>query len=269
MKAALSGGTPETVASGQSTPTRIVATGGNVYWVNAGTQANNYSDGSIMSLVGGEFTTIARSQNNVVSLAVDSKYAYWAAGRNRTRCRRLDNESGLASGTDPVSLAKGRVHPIAIALDASNIYWVEQGTSDWGSPVSDGNVMKLAFDADASAMQTLASSQPSPMAIAVDANNVYYATADTVFKISLPDGKSTQLATGQSQPFALVADATDVYWTNVFSGTLSSVPIAGGAKPVILARAQTYALGFALDNTDVYWVTQTDIGAGGILKTPK
>ncbi len=242
-----------------------------MYWVNAGTQANNYSDGFIMSLVGGELTTIARSQNNVVSLAVDSKYAYWANAGTKSN-QYADGsimKADLASGTDPVPLAKGRVHPIAIALDASNIYWVEQGTSDWGSPVSDGNVMKLAFDADASAMQTLASSQPSPMAIAVDANNVYYATADTVFKISLPDGKSTQLATGQSQPFALVADATDVYWTNVFSGTLSSVPIAGGAKPVILARAQTYALGFALDNTDVYWVTQTDIGAGGILKTPK
>jgi hypothetical protein len=40
----------------------------------------------------------------------------------------------LASGA-VTPLATGRVYPRAVALDANNIYWVEQGTGNWGNVV--------------------------------------------------------------------------------------------------------------------------------------
>jgi hypothetical protein len=271
MKGAIGGGAAVPIATSQNRPIRVVTNSGNVYWANAGTEANSYSDGSIMKL--GVPPPLATGQNNIAALAVDSKYVYWA--NNGTQ--KSSSTDGSIMKADPasgnvVTLAKDRAHPRAIALDASNIYWVEQGSSDWGVPAPDGNVMKLALDAPdaATSPQILASSLPAPMAIAVDANNVYYAAADSVFKISLSDGKTTtKLASGQSQPYTLLADATDLYWTNLRSGAVTTVPIAGGTNSVILARALSYAYGLALDSTNIYWVMRTSTGVGGLLKMPK
>jgi hypothetical protein len=274
-RASLSGGIPEVIASGQSAPTHIVVADGIVYWLNAGTEAKSFADGSIMRMqraVAPE--SLALGQNNAAALAADSRFIYWANAGTKSKLytdgavMKLDLAAGILA--TPVPLATSRVHPRGVAVDAVNIYWVEQGSGNWGSPTADGQVLKLALDASSGTLPTvLAKNLLAPMAITVDANSVYVGCSDSVLKIALGDAKATTLATGQSQVFALAVDSTDVYFTSVFAGSLVTVPIAGTASPVTLARGQNYAVGLALSETDVYFATQTETLRGGIQKTPK
>jgi hypothetical protein len=269
-RASLGGGTPEILVSGQDIPTRLVVSHGNLFWVNAGTQANNYTDGTIMTLVNGVPTQLASRQNNAYSLAVDAQSAYWvnmgtpSKGYVDGAIMKIDL---MAAGSSPVVLAPNLVHPRALAVDASAVYWVEQGTSNWGQYTTDGQVVRLGFDK--TTPEILVPKQPSPMAIAVDASNVYFSTTDGVYEYSLTDGTKTTLADRQSWAQWLLVDGTDLYFTNFFDGSVMSVPIAGGSLPVTLARGQHYARAPATDGTNLYWVALDDSGAGGIMAMPK
>jgi hypothetical protein len=77
-----------------------------------------------------------------------------------------------------------------------------------------------------------------------------------------------------SDPVALAVDATNVYWVNYGSASVFSVPIGGGT-PVMLAQQSAtdpYLYepnAIAVDGTSVY-VAATGQTTGGILKiTPK
>lgn len=271
MRATLASGAPEAIASGQTTPANIALAGGNVVWVNAGTPSSDgeFLDCSIVALSNGNLTTLAAGQSNVDSLVIDANYAYWSnAG---TLSKKFADGAimrvGLTAGGTVERLVSGRVHPRGVTLDANSIYWAEQGTGFWGDPKLDGNVMKLTLG-EAIPVALVANVQ-APLAVAVDANNVYYSTVGGVYKVPLVGGEPTVLATGQSQPVNVAVDATNVYWTNEYDGSLMRVPVDGGKAPVALARGQSYGVGLALDATNVYWITQDGTGAGGVLKTTK
>jgi len=50
MRVPVTGGTPSTFVTGQPLPSSIAVTSTCVYWTNQGTAANNYTDGSVMSM---------------------------------------------------------------------------------------------------------------------------------------------------------------------------------------------------------------------------
>jgi hypothetical protein len=125
---------------------------------------------------------------------------------------------------------------------------------------------------------TLASGQSSPMAIAVDLTDVYWANSGTpgtggfsngtgsIVKIPTGGGDPVTLATGQDGPNAIAVDGESVYWTNYGSGSAGSVvsvPLAGGAA-VTLASGQAGPQSIAIDGTSAYWTN----GNGGVMKVP-
>jgi hypothetical protein len=142
--------------------------------------------------------------------------------------------------------------PWGIASDATSIYWTDSGL---------GRVMKVALGGGKPT--TIASRQNSPMAIAVDDNNVYWTTqSGTVMKAPLAGGPPAALASGQGNLAGIAVDATNVYWTG--TGSIMKVPIDGG-RPVTLASRQSAPYGIAVDANSVYW---TDNGAGTVMKVP-
>ena len=84
---------------------------------------------------GGTPTTLASSQGQPTSIAVDDENVYWGCGKTG-----LVMKMPIVGGP-PVTLASGQLGPTAIAVDATSVYWTNQGT--YAQAFADGSVMKV------------------------------------------------------------------------------------------------------------------------------
>jgi hypothetical protein len=93
----------------------------------------------------------------------------------------------------------------------------------------------------------------TPQDVAVDAKNVYFTDKGTgeVWQIDKVTRVGTKLASAQPDPYRLVVDATHVYWTNQ-GGSVARARI-GGATPAEILYPATAPTGIAVDGSNVYW----------------
>lgn len=166
-----------------------------------------------------------------------------------------------------ITLASGQRRPYSVAVDATHVYWTNQG---------DGTVMKCALTGCDDHPTTLATGQNNPYGVAVDATHVYWVTygGGTVMKCATRgcDDRPTTLASKQSIPRSIAVDGTHVYWTNGGSvavgavgafwtndhggpdGTVMKCALAGcGTSPSPLASGLRGPGGCAIDDTSIYW----------------
>ena len=80
-----------------------------------------------------------------------------------------------------------------------------------------------------------------------------------------PATTPTFLTTGLSAPEDIAVDGTRVYWTDTTSGTVNSMPLAGGSVTPI-ATGQAKPLRIAVDDAQVYW--SNNLG-GAVMHAPK
>jgi len=108
------------------------------------------------------------------------------------------------------SVAANLIFPAGIAIDATNVYWTDNG---------DGTVNRAPRTGGT--ITTIASGQSFPFGIAIDSTNVYWTNnGGQVMKAPLAGGTATTLASGQSYPMGIAVDATSVYWTNNGDGSV-------------------------------------------------
>lgn len=266
------------VAGGLATPLpvegagrAILVDGGRLYWSNEQAivrcDKSNCADTTV---------TMAPLGGRVTDMAADATSVYWTEAEDvgAGRVMKMDKDgvappSG-AAGSDaaadehpdggapvtlPVQLAVSN-WPSNVAVDATNVYWIEQGqpAGVWKVPLAGGPAVRIAR-----------SDEYEPEGLALDELNVYFADGGgTVFKAPKSGGPATVMVAHLGlSPAGLAADATNLYVAA--STEILSRPLAGG-KVRTLAGGLAGAGSIAQDATSVY---VTDDLGNAIVKVSK
>jgi hypothetical protein len=191
------GGTPITLASGQSSPNYIAVDELNVYWT---------ADGVVMSvpLNGGTPTVLASGQFEPEGIAVRGDTVYWTANQNEGAVLSVPRLGGSV-----LTLASQQRAPAGITTDANSVYWADSL-----------GVAKLSLGGGP--VTTLASQ--GGIRIAVDSASVYWTDAFSVRKVRIDGGSVTTLSEEAGSPFDIAVDAKNVYWLWAFQGEVWKLP---------------------------------------------
>jgi hypothetical protein len=237
------------IASGLSLPNFLAVDSTSVYWTDElGPTVNKAPSG------GGVATTLATSDDSFEGFGVDATSVYWTT---HSSVGKVPLAGGTPAVVDP--------HPVdasGLALDASNVYFFEDG----------GSLVRVALQGGTPGL--LASVQ-TPQALAVDGSNLYWAqypqdgpsgVTGNVIQMPKAGGTQTVLATAH-RVGAIAVDATSVYWVDFDGDALKRVPIGGG-DTVTLATG-SIGLVIALDDVSVYyWIVNGDDTVGALTKVP-
>jgi hypothetical protein len=123
---------PTPIVTNQLTPGGVVVLGSSLYWINAGSPANNHKDGTVMQagLDGSNPHAIASSQAWPASLVAYGNQLYWTnfGSDNATHTDGAVMTCNPQSCT-PTPLATGQGGAQGLAVDATGAYW----TNSWPS----------------------------------------------------------------------------------------------------------------------------------------
>jgi hypothetical protein len=191
------------------------------------------------------------------ALTVDDSNVYWVEGDNSATPTPGQWIMSIAkSGGTPTRIGAAGDVPMALAVDAGNIY-----IADYGIGFLHGAVDKLP-KASGSTLGSLVSGQ-EVSGLALNAAGIYFvgftgqATSSYALQYLPSGGALTPLATGDSGPSqggALALDAQNIYW--VTSTTLHKVPIANPSGAVSLASGALDAdvQTLVVDGSNAYYV---------------
>jgi sugar lactone lactonase YvrE len=163
----------------------------------------------------------------------------------------------------PEVLYPAQNSPYSIAVDATNVYFVNNGADHIYQQPKDG-----------SGGGVLLASPEEPMGIAVGEGFVYYTETGKGNVVRVPIGGGTlfTLASGRSFPryVALCSDCTDntyVYWTEFDGGNvMKNQRTAAQSAAVTLASGESSPDGIAVDGDYVYWVEQGTTSSNGSVR---
>jgi hypothetical protein len=218
---------------------------GYLYWLDQGSIRR-------VSKLGGSPQTIAPEPLDYAAfMAVDDTDVYWTTGHELWRTAKAGGGGRVLIAGDDAT---------GVALDAANVYW----SSD---------VRASIFQEPKSAKGnrvTLASGQPQPTAVAVDASWGYWvlgmpAPQEGIRRVPIGGGDQQSLAP-VTWGGRLALDDTFVYFTQVEVGNEFVARVSkDGTGMQMLAMAQAPG-GLAVDDTYVWW---TDFDASTVSRTPK
>ncbi len=211
MTVSKDGGTPITLASGQSAPQGIAVDETNVYWTDYGPYEGDggvggfkENEGKVMKVPkdGGTPVTLASGQTTPWGIAVDATHVYWGT---KNAVMKVAKDGGA-----PITLASG-LQAADIAVDATSVYC--RGVNNLFK-VPRGGGAPVIIATEAAGM---------PGGIATDGFNIYFgsghgADLPAVYRVPVGGGSATVIAvepTGSrwNGPYDVAVDATSVYWT--------------------------------------------------------
>jgi len=246
----LGGGPAFTVASAISTPTRLVAAGGQVLWIDS-TGVNS------VPVNGGSVTTLATSTPNTpLDLLISGSNVLWSETTGAAH-----GESGLIRsaplmGGGATTVYQGGDAPRRLALDsASQLNWTEGGSIGLTEGFSRVACLTLA-----DGVQTVLSgiSSPAPAFIATS-SALYIADLWRIKRLPLTGGMPMTVAADDGPVAGLAVDDSWVYWDSALRVSARKAPIAGGPVTVLADQGATVAIsgGQIRLGTDgnLYWVS--------------
>ena len=195
-----------------------------------------------------------------VTLATDAKNCGFC-GHD---CQGAACSSGLCA---PQVLATGQANPIAIAVNSTNVYFLNNATGG-----TDGQLVSCPVTGCPNPIVPLSKALDNPTALTLDGTNVYWInssalnqTKGTGMKCPLAgcgatNQNRTTLFTGIATPRTIAVDATKIYFggwgtgsPNFFNGKVYSCAIGGcGAAPTTVVTPLIRASALGIDAPDLY-----------------
>jgi hypothetical protein len=270
----VAGGATTTLASGQDIPYGVAVDATSVYFTDYGSTSTN---GSVMkvSIGGGAVTTLTTSERYPEGIAVDGSYAYFADYGWCTACSPTVCCTGgiwkvpIGGGTES-AVAVALSGPMNLALDASNVYFVENNSAGHGA-----GAFRVA-KTGGTPFYLGTGNLTGGIALDLTDTHLYITNGDgafgslgSVFKLPVGGGASTSFASGQNQPVGIALDSTRAYWSDEYAGAVMSAQLSGGA-PVTLASGSC-TTNVAVDASCVYWTESLCVtgATGGVKKIAK
>ena len=195
------------------------------------------------------FTPLTAATTDDTHIAVNDMYIFFTSSNAGT----VSWVSRMGGGSRVIAASQDR--PMGIAIDSTNVYWVNQGVGNQGS------VMKMPLFGGTPV--SLATGEPYPQEIAVDGTYVYwdnFVYAGSVVKVPIAGGDKVTLAADASMvnTSAMTIDGTNAYWANLGdgmnTGTIMKVPLAGGPITTLVSNIDT-PVAVGVFNGTVYFAT--------------
>jgi hypothetical protein len=257
------GDSPRVVASGSTGVTSIAVDAENLYYarsVGVGPGLNTHS-GSVsqVSLHGGAEVTVTSGSYAPSAIAVRGEHVYFTTMWRSTFDPADQTPTGsvikapLVTGP-ATTLVTGLQEAVAIATDATNVYWAEYfgAGCSWGCLVS----MPLAGGTPTTIVSNATTTQQNIHAFALMGTEVFWTNegiSSTVMKQDVRGGTPVTLASDQKEPGAIGVDDASVYWATI-DGSLMRVSRNGGASTT-LASHPCRPCAIAANDASVFWVT--------------
>lgn len=238
-RVAKAGGVIEPLVTDMRGPTSLDASTDRLCWVNTGTHAADFRDGSVRCIAktGGVDQQLSTSYFPA-GLAIDGTTIYWVEIDGQlVRQVATDGTSGATVDSSPT-------HKTSIAIDGSRLAWTATGAED------------VVVMERATGNKSIVSAQEfSADAVTFDGNDIFWVTRHNDFetgaiRVSRDGGAPTDLVGGEYGPVGLVLSKARLLWTS--KQRLRAIATSGGAAQTIVSNRGTI-IGVAGDDEYLYW----------------
>lgn len=237
------------------------------------TQTYNASPGHSIAC----FALTTLSKRNLVtgtgavpSLWVGATQARWAVSANGATAGEVRGRP-LTGGTAQ-ALVPLRPDPTSATSDGTALFWTEREAA--GAPK--GNVAALRADGGVAILAADRSGPTSVKAHGGYLYWLEYSSKLVMRVRADGTGAPQQIATTDPNPFALEVDASGVYWASAGAaatgseGSVARAPLTPGGKTTVMMSNLRNAYALALDSSSVYVTTiGAQLGQGRVLRMSK
>jgi hypothetical protein len=210
-------------------PYGLAAASGKVIWGTDPIEACSASLGCADPTNAPVITLALEAGNFPAAVATDGRDVYWGVNPEVNAAPGIVRCALGGCGENPTTVcsepAGSWAAPLALALDAANVYWTD----------NQGGVWRCSRKGTSGAATALAAGRQGALAIATDGIDVYWTEGGT-FPIEVPydrpggvfkcavngcGGNPTTVASDQGVPMGIAVDATSVYWTQFSGGRIT------------------------------------------------
>ena len=186
-------------------------------------------------------------------IALDANHVYFSWNDNTNPADVMKCPKSGCVGLPTVLATTVNTNITALAVDSTNVYWLDLGALIMKTPVGGGSTTKVGGVGGSSVTS-----------FAVDATDAYWSSASGLWKCDLNGCTNpTPVGPPQGKGFIIV-DANNVYTADYGNGSVYSCPKAGCVTPTKLATDFTIR-GLTTDGVNLYW-GENNGSTGGIMK---
>jgi len=252
-RVALDGGTVERLATGQEGPASLDVTTDKLFWVDTGTHAADFRDGSVhwAPKTGGDH--VLATSYFPTALALDGPLLYWVEGDGE-RVVQISTDGAGEQTLDTSSSFK-----TSLAVTPSALIWT----------ASSDLLDVIAMDRVTGTVTTISSEEYAATSIVVIGDDVFWVASHPLsdfgaIRVSRGGGPPMDLVSDEYYPESLVTDGDVLYWRSA-DGRIRRVAASGGTAETFVSGRDAYG-GLAVDDQHVYWA---DFDRGAIMRAAK